>query len=447
MNPALSPLLTDLYQLTMMQVYHDRNMEDEAVFELFFRSLPDQRDVLVACGLAQVLDYLTHLRFSPEEIAFLREDGRFDRRFLDSLATLRFTGAVHAMPEGTIFFANEPVIRITAPLNQAQLIETRLINIIQFQTLIASKAVRMKQAAPDKMLVDYGFRRAQGGEAGVLAARASYLAGFSGTATVLAGKLFGIPLFGTMAHSFIQAHDSEQEAFVNFGLSHPDNVVLLLDTYDTERAAKKVVAMANEFRRQNIVIKGVRLDSGDTIEMSRRVRAILDEGGLQDTSILVSGNLDEYILEQFRSQQAPVDGFGIGTKMTTSADLPYLDCCYKMVEYKGIGRRKLSKGKATWPGKKQVYRHLSPERLMTGDTLALADETPQGTPLLQQYMAGGKLITELPSLTASREYLLEQLAQLPPRPQRGKAYPVEPSPTLLDYTAKVTEQMLAGSER
>jgi len=442
MSHSLSPLLTDLYQLTMLQAYHDCNMQEEAVFELFFRKLPAKRDFLVTCGLQQVLDYLENLRFQEEDIEFLRRSGRFHDQFLDSLATFRFTGEVHGMPEGTIFFPDEPVIRITASLPQAQLVETRIINIIQFQTLIASKAVRMKQAMPDKVLVDYGLRRAHGSEAGLMAARASYIAGFDGTATVLAGKQFDIPIFGTMAHSFIQAHDSEREAFLNFAISHPGNTILLIDTYDTERGAMKVVEMAEEFRRRNIQVKGVRLDSGDMISLSRRVRTILDEGGMRDIQIFASGNLDEYALERFRREQAPVDGFGIGTKLTTSADVPYFDCAYKMVEYNGIGRRKLSKNKATWPGRKQVFRHLSAEQIMDGDILALEHETHKGMPLVQQYMHNGKRTGDLPQLTATREYLLRQLHQLPSFPEDGTTYTVEPSTTLKDFADSVTERML-----
>lgn len=443
MRHALSPLLTDLYQLTMMQAYHDSNMHEEAVFELFFRKLPPQRNYLVACGLEQVIEYLENLTFTQEDIEYLRQDGRFHDRFLDSLIDFRFRGDIHAMPEGTIFFPDEPIIRITAPLAQAQLVETRIINILQFQTMIASKAARMKQIMPDKILVDYGLRRAHGAEAGIMAARASYVAGFNGTATVLAGKLFGIPTFGTMAHSFIQAHDSEREAFLHFGISHPTNTILLLDTYDTERGAMKVVEMAEEFRERNIHIRGVRLDSGDMISLSRRVREILDAGGLSDTLIFASGNLDEYTLEPFRRENAPVDGFGIGTKMTTSADVPYYDCAYKMVEYKGLGRRKFSKGKATWPGRKQVFRHHSADNIISGDILALENEQLTGTPLVKQYMQGGNLIAKIPRLGETRDYFLQQLETLPTFPPDGKPpYPVEASAALQTYADEVSQRMI-----
>lgn len=442
MTPHLSPLLTDLYQLTMMQAYHDSGMNDEAVFELFFRKLPPERSFLVACGLEQILDYLANLRFSPEDIDYLRADGRFHGRFLASLADFRFTGEVHAMAEGTILFPDEPVIRITAPLPQAQLVETRIINILQFQTMIASKAVRIRQAAPDKILVDYGLRRAHGAEAGIMAARAAYVAGFDGTATVLAGKQFTIPIYGTMAHSFIQAHDSEMEAFRHFALSHPQHAILLLDTYDTVQAAKKVVALAKELKDKNIRIRGVRLDSGDMVSLARKVRDILDEGGLQEVKIFASGNLDEYSLVPFAQANAPVDGFGIGTRMTTSADVPYFDCAYKLVEYKGLGRRKLSSGKTTWPGRKQVFRSHDPHGQMIGDTLALAGEDGDGEPLLHSCMAGGRMIGDLPSLAEAREHLRQQLASLTLPPADGGAgYPVTPSARLKALAAQVSERM------
>jgi len=440
MRHSSSPLLTDFYQLAMMQAYHDSGMHEEAVFELFFRKLPTERDYLVACGLEQVLEYLEGLRFSEDDIDFLRRDGRLHDRFLDSLADFRFTGHVHGMPEGTILFPDEPVIRITAPLAQAQLVETRIINIIMFQTMIASKAARIQQVMPDKILVDYGLRRAHGAEAGIMAARASYVAGFHGTATVLAGKLFDIPIFGTMAHSFIQAHDSEREAFLHFGMSHPANTILLLDTYDTERGAMKVVEMAEEFRKHNITVRGVRLDSGDMIELSRRVRRILDDGGMRKTLIFASGNLDEYSLAPFRRENAPVDGFGIGTRMTTSADVPYFDCAYKLVEYKGLGRRKLSSGKATWPGRKQVFRHVADDGCMKSDTLALENEKIDGVPLVQHQMQDGSRIASPPDLAATRNYLLHQLATLPSF-DKEKIYPVHPSAALRTFADSVTERM------
>ncbi|MBI5626705.1 MAG: nicotinate phosphoribosyltransferase, partial [Nitrosomonadales bacterium] len=308
MNPANSALLTDLYQLTMMQGYHESGMEEVAVFEFFVRKLRPGRGFLMAAGLEQALEFLEGLHFSPEEMAWLSSTGRFSKGFLASLETLRFTGDVHAMPEGTVFFPDEPILRVTAPVAQAQLVETRLINLLHFQTLIASKAARMALMAPGMLLVDFGLRRAHGAEAGLLAARASYIAGFTGTATVQAGMQFGIPLYGTMAHSFVQAHDGETLAFEHFAHAQPDNVVLLIDTYDTEAAARKVVALAPQLERQGIRIKGVRIDSGNLADHARQVRRILDAGGLNHVTIFASGDLDEYILRDMFASGAPVDG-------------------------------------------------------------------------------------------------------------------------------------------
>ena len=341
----------------MLQAYVERGMEEPAVFELFVRKLPESRNFLLAAGLEQVLDFLGALRFRDDELAWIESQGGFSARFLDYLRRFRFLGDVHAMPEGSVFFAGEPILRVTAPLPQAQLVESRVLNLVHFQTLIASKAARVVLAAAGKRLVDFGMRRAHGAEAALLAARAAYLAGFSGTATALAGMEFGIPVFGTMAHSFVQAHASEQEAFVAFARTRPDNVVLLIDTYDTEAAARKVVALAPALAQSGIELKGVRLDSGDLARHARAVRAILDGGNLQLAAIFASGNLDEHRVASLVGAGAPIDAFGIGTALDTSSDAPYLDAVYKLQEYAGVPRRKRSEGKATWPGRKQVFRH------------------------------------------------------------------------------------------
>src|SRR5690606_1568650 len=319
------------------------------------------------------------------------------------LEHFRFQGDVHAMPEGTIFFPNEPILRITAPMPQAQLVESRIINLLHFETLIASKAARSVLIAPDKLLVDFGMRRAHGAEAGLLAARASYLAGFSGTAIVMARTAYDIPIFGTMAHAFIQAHDDESQAFEHFARSHPNNTTLLIDTYDTEAAAHKVVALANKLKTDNIIIKGVRLDSGDLAQHARNVRRILDDGGLHGVTIFASGNLDEYKLQTLLTAHAPIDGFGIGTALDVSNDAPALDCAYKLQEFAGKPKRKRSEGKATWPGRKQVYRMFDRDGCMSGDTVALENGDPQqGAPLLQPFMHAGKRLHPKPSLHALR---------------------------------------------
>ena len=413
MNPRTSILLTDLYQLTMLQAYFDRGMEDTAVFEFFVRKMPEGRNFFMAAGLEQALDYLEDLRLTDEELAWLAGCGRFHKGFVDSLAGMRFTGDVQAMPEGTIFFPDEPILRVVAPLQEAQLVETRIINLLQFQTMVASKAARVRLAAPGKLLVDFGLRRAHGAEAGLLSARASYIAGFDGSSNVLAGMQWDVPLYGTMAHSFIQAHDNEIQAFEDFARSHPAASTMLIDTYDTEAAARKLIPLARKLAQDGIAINAVRLDSGDLAGHAQRVRRILDEGGLAAVKIFASGNLDEYRVRDIVSAGAPIDGFGVGTRMNTSADKPYLDCAYKLQEYGGAARRKRSEGKATWPGRKQVFRSLDAAGRLAGDVLTLEGDTRPGTPLLQPVMQGGRRLAEPLTLQAVRVHAQAQLAQLP----------------------------------
>ncbi len=408
-----SALLTDLYQLNMDQAYLERGETATAVFEFFVRSLPPRRGFLLAAGLEQTLDFLENLRFGDEELKWLRATGRFGKDLLDYLAGFRFSGDVHAMPEGTVFFANEPIVRVTAPMPQAQLAESRLINILHFQTLIASKAARMMFAAPGKTIVDFGMRRAHGAEAGLMAARASYLAGFAGTATVLAGKEFGIPIFGTMAHSFVEAFDDETAAFAAFAQSRPDNLVFLIDTYDTETAAHKVVALAPRLKAKGITIRGVRLDSGDLAAMSRKVRHILDAGGLRDVTIFASGGLDEDQLAALTKDAAPIDGFGVGTSLTASSDVPTLDCVYKLQEYAGLPRRKRSEKKATWPGRKQVWRRYGADGGMAGDLVAREGDNHDGEPLIGLVMRDGRRIKPAPTLDDIRQRAKEQLERVP----------------------------------
>src|SRR2546428_5878125 len=362
MNQSSSALLTDLYQLTMLQGYLTQRMEGTAIFEVFVRKLPPRRGFLVAAGLEQALTYLETLRFTPMELDWIAKSGRFSAALVEYLTQFRFTGDVHAMPEGTVFFPDEPILRVTAPLPEAQLVESRLLNLLHLQTLVASKAARAVLAAPGKLLVDFGMRRAHGAEAALLAARASYLAGLAGSATVLPNLRFGIPVYGTMAHSFVQAHDDEAEAFAHFAADDPEHAVHLLDTYDTEAAAAKVVALA----REGVAVKGVRLDSGDLAEHARRVRRILDAGGLHEVTIVASGNLDEDALRDLIASGAPIDGFGLGTRLVTAADAPYLHCAYKLVESAGRPRRKRSEGQASWPGRKQIWRRHGDDGRMGG---------------------------------------------------------------------------------
>jgi nicotinate phosphoribosyltransferase len=443
MDARPSVLLTDLYQLTMLQAYVEKGMGEPAVFELFVRKLPPSRGFLMAAGLEQLLEYLEQLRFLPEEVEWLRTTGRFSTSLLDYLATLRFTGDVHAMPEGTIFFPDEPIVRITAPLPQAQLVETRLMNLVHFQTVVASKAARSVLAAAGKPLIDFGLRRAHGAEAGLLAARAAYVAGFSGTATVLAQRLFGIPVYGTMAHSFIQAHQNEAEAFRDFAETQPENVVLLIDTYDTEAAARLVVSLAPRLKEQGLTIHGVRLDSGDLADHARKVRRILDDGGLHQVQIVASGSLDEYLIERMVQSATPIDSFAVGTSLTTSADAPYLDCAYKLQEYAGQPRRKRSEHKSTWPGPKQVYRHYDAQGLIAHDVVTTADDRQEGEALVQPVMRAGRRLGTLPALIESRRRAALELARLPAAMRQLREpgpYPVHIGQALRDLAKLVDER-------
>jgi nicotinate phosphoribosyltransferase len=444
-----SALLTDLYQLNMSQAYLEHGATATAVFEFFVRTLPARRGFLLAAGLEQTLDFLENLHFSAEDIVWLKSTGRFGEDLLDYLAGLRFSGDVHAVPEGTVFFANEPILRVTAPMPQAQLAESRLINILHFQTLIASKAARMMLAAPGKLIVDFGMRRAHGAEAGLMAARASYIAGFAGTATVLAGKEFGIPLFGTMAHSFVEAFDDEAAAFAAFAQSRPENVVLLIDTYDTQAAARKVVALAPRLKAAGIAIRGVRLDSGDLDAGSRSVRRILDAGGLNDITIFVSGGLDEDQLAALTRSAAPIDGYGVGTSLTTSSDAPTLDCVYKLQEYAGLPRRKRSERKATWPGRKQVWRRYGPDGRMAGDLIARDGDRQDGEPLLEPVMRNGRRIKPAPTLDDIRRRAREQLERIPEALRAltpAAIYPVEVAGELNELAADVDRRIKAKLE-
>lgn len=426
----------------MLESYLEQDMQETAVFELFVRKLPQGRNFMVAAGLEQALDFLENLKFSPEELAWLAP--RFGPSLIAYLEQFHFTGDVHAMPEGTLFFPDEPILRVTAPLPQAQLVESRIMNLMHFETMIASKAARSVLVAPGKFLVDFGMRRAHGAEAALLAARAGYLAGFSGTATVLAGAMYGIPLFGTLAHSYIQAHENEAVAFEHFARCHPANATLLIDTYDTEAAAAKVVALARKLSQDDINVKGVRLDSGDLGVHARYVRGILNEGGLEKATIFASGNLDEYRVHALLSSGAPIDGFGVGTALDVSSDAPSLDCAYKLQEYAGRARRKRSEGKATWPGRKQVYRKYdSPEGCMAGDVVTLAEnDFHEGEPLIVPVMQTGRRLEEDMGLDVVRERTLANYARLPKSLKTldaAPAYPVEISASLQALAKQLDE--------
>jgi nicotinate phosphoribosyltransferase len=409
------PLLIDLYQLTMAQAYLELGMGDCAVFELFVRSLPRSRRFLVAAGLAQALEYLEGLRFAPEDLEFLSGTGLFSGEFLQHLRTLRFSGSVHALPEGTPFFAQEPILRVTAPLLEAQLVESRILNIVHFQTVVASKAARCALAAGERQLVDFGLRRAHEADAGLYAARAAYIGGFHATATVEAGWRFGIPLSGTMAHSFIEAHESEQQAFRNFVAAYAGDATLLIDTYDTARAARRAAELARELKARGGPhrIRAVRIDSGDLGEECRAVRAILDALECREVQIVVSGGLDEHSIEALVRGGTPVDAFGVGTALDVPLDAPALDMAYKLQEYAGRARRKRSPGKATWPGVKQVFRVRDARRQTLRDEVALASETAPGEALLVEVMREGRRTAPAPALAQIRDGCRRELGVLP----------------------------------
>jgi nicotinate phosphoribosyltransferase len=436
-----SLLLSDLYQLSMLEAYARHGMQQTAVFELFVRKLPARRGFLMMAGLEQLAQFLEGMRYADEELRWLKGSGLFSAAFVDSLAALRFTGDLDSMAEGAVFFPDEPLVRITAPLPQAQLVESRLINLIHFQTVIASTAARMVLAAPGKDLIDFGFRRAHGAEAGLLAARASYLAGFAGTATLAANRDFGVPVFGTMAHSFIQAHDDEATAFERFAEARPQALTLLIDTYDTERAARLVTTLASRLAARGITVAAVRLDSGDLAAHARAVRAILDEAGLRYIRIVASGGLDDRSLQALRD--APIDSFGVGTSLTTSTDAPALDCAYKLQEYAGRPRRKLSEGKATWPGRKQVFRRFHADGTIAEDIIALVGEAIPGEPLLQPVLRDGRRVKAPPTLGQSRAFAARSLAQLPDalRGLQPATVPVQVSAGLRHLTAEMDSLM------
>ncbi len=442
-----SLLLTDLYQLNMMQAYLEAGMTETAVFEFFVRRLPETRGFLMAAGLQQVVDFLLEGCFADAELAWLRSTGRFADWFIDRLSEYRFTGDVDAMPEGTVFFADEPILRVAAPMPVAQLVETRIINFLHYETLVASKAARMVLAAPGKSLVDFGLRRAHSAEAGLLAARAAYIAGFAGTATVPAAMLYGIPIYGTMAHSFVQAHDSETGAFEDFARSRPESTIFLLDTYDTEAAAKKVVALAPVLAAAGIETRGVRLDSGDLAAHARAVRKILDQGGLREARIVASGGIDETDLQAFHAADAPIDIFGVGTSLVTSSDAPALDCAYKLQEYAGRARRKRSEGKASWPGRKQVYRKIGADGRIVSDLVTTIGDPPptehRSEALLRPVLRGGMPTGPQPTLEECRQHASDNLGLLPDhlgRLQPSPPVPVEISQALQGLAEEVDRQ-------
>ena len=412
-RPNELALFTDFYQLTMLQAYWAEGLTETAVFTLFVRRLPEQRNVLIACGLESVLTHLEQVQFSAEDITYLRSLKTFSDDFLTSLGELRFTGDIDAVPEGTPLFANEPILEVVAPIMQAQVIETFVMNQIHVETVLASKAVRVVTAAEGRRVVDFGTRRTHGIDAALKAARASYIAGVHATSNVLAGKLYGIPVAGTMAHSYIQAHGSERDAFRAFARRFP-GTVLLVDTYDTLTGVRHVIDLVKS-APDDIKVGAVRLDSGDLAALARETRRLLDAAGLQRIQIFASSGLDEHSVAALLEAGAPIDGFGVGTGMTVSADAPSLDIVYKLAEYGGAGRTKLSPQKSILPGRKQIFRREE-DGVAIGDVIGRADEELPGRPLLQPVMRSGRrLAGGAVDLDAIRTHAAEEFSRLPQR--------------------------------
>jgi nicotinate phosphoribosyltransferase len=415
------PLLTDLYQLTMLQSYWRRGMHEPATFELFVRHLPPNRRFLVACGLEDAIEFLEALQFTDGAIDRLRSMQRFDDEFLSWLGALRFTGEVWAIPEGEVFFAGEPVLRVTAPLPQAQFVETFLLNTMLYPCGVASKAARVVIAAAGRDVVDFSARRDHGADAAIKAARAAWVSGCAGTSNVLAATTLGIPAFGTMAHSYVMAFDGEEDAFRAYVEEFPDRSVLLVDTYDTEEGLRRAAAVGKEMAVRGHRLLGVRLDSGDLIALSRTARQILDDARLHDTTIFVSGDLNEWRVEEIVASGAPVDGFGVGTDLGVVADAPALPGVYKLVEYAGRSRAKRSTAKQTLGGRKQVWR-----RDDGSDVLALEGERIDGArPLLEPVMTDGRK-RRPGSLDEARRRCSEAISALPASLRGLARLPVDP---------------------
>jgi nicotinate phosphoribosyltransferase len=444
-----SGLLTDLYELTMAAGYLQTGFDARATFELFVRRLPPQRNFLVAAGLEQALEFAESVRFSSEDIEYVRGHPAFRHvrnEFFDYLARFRFSGEIWAVPEGSVVFAGEPLLRVTAPVIEAQVLETHLLSAINFQTMIASRAARVFLAAKGRPMVEFGARRAHGTEAGLFAARASWIAGCEGTSNVYAGHRFGIPTHGTQAHSWIMAYEDESEAFERFLDVFPEHATLLVDTYDVRSAIKKIIARGRK-------PAGVRLDSGDLVADSRWVRQQLRRAGWSDVQIFASGDLNEHKIAALLRQGAQVDAFGVGSALVAPTDAPNLSMIYKLVEVESGGQvrqaAKLSEAKATYPGRKQVFRFADSRGAWKSDLIAMADESyPEATPLLVPVMREGKRLSPTEPLGAARERFIEAMKHLPPRFQslgRTSPYPVRYSKRLKSSLADVRRRIRGAS--
>ena len=427
-SQANAGLLTDLYELTMAASYHRHGMTRPATFDLFVRSLPERRNFLVSCGLEQALEYLENLRFGAEEIEYLESLETFRPDFLEYLSMLRFTGDVWAIPEGELFFGSEPVLRVTAPLIEAQIVEAFLMNCIMFQSMIASKAARVAIACGDRQFVDFSLRRDHGADAALKGSRASHVGGAVATSNVLAAKTWGIPASGTMAHSYVMAFESEIEAFRRFASDFGDRTMLLIDTFDVEEGTRRAAQVAREMKGHGRCIRAVRIDSGDLGALAKSVRAILDDAGLPEVEIVLSGDLDEYRIAELVAAGAPADSFGVGTQLGTSGDEPALGGAYKLVEDERGPKIKLSTGKVTLPCRKQVWRVERAGRY-DHDVIAREGETApeDARPLLAPVMEGGRRRARPEGLPDIRERCSRGIDALPEGLRRLDAAP-EPYP-------------------
>ncbi len=442
-------MLIDLYELTMAQCYFVYKRDAWATFELFVRELPQNRSYLVAAGLDDALGYIKNLRFNRGALAYLKKQRLFSSSFLDYLSSFKFNGDLWALHEGEIFFAQEPVIRVTAPLIEAQIMESFLLNIMHLQTMIASKASRVITAAANRNCFDFALRRTHGQDAGIKVARASYISGFSGTSCVLAGKLYNIPLSGTMAHSFIMTFKNESEAFLAYARSFPARSILLVDTYNTKKGIANAIAVGLQLKQRGEYLRGIRLDSGDIVALSKMARKMLDAAGLDYVKIFASGNLDEFKISDLLKRGACVDNFGVGTHMGTSVDAPSLDVIYKICEVSdGEGRffptMKLSRGKVTFPGRKQIFRLQDKHKRFTKDILGLHNEKIRGRPLLVKMIENGQVIYRLPALDKIRDFTRNNLAAFPEKLKAVRSkfnYPVEISPQLRKLRSKLSSEL------
>jgi nicotinate phosphoribosyltransferase len=420
-------LCTDLYELTVSASFFEHSMNEQAAFEMALRRMPPNRGYMIAAGIERLLEALEAYYFDAAAIAYLDSLKIFKPAFLEYLAGFHFTGEVRAIPEGTIFFAGEPILEIHAPLIEGQIVETLVLNQLGFAAMAATKAGRCVGAAQGRRTIDFGARRAQGADAALIAARSSYLAGFAGTASVLAGRRYGIPVFGTMSHSFVMAHENERAAFENFAESFSAPATILVDTYDTVRGIENAASLGVKLRESGAKLAGVRLDSGNLGALALRARKILDQHGLNETAIFASGNLDEYKIEELLAAKAPIDAFGVGTALAVSDDAPAGDFTYKLVEYQGQPRLKLSAGKVSTPGRKQIFRACNHAGQYSGDLVGAIDESPvtvarvmklaeaQVLPMLEIQMERGVRKMPRPELNDSRARVAVAMAKLDPR--------------------------------